>query len=621
LNSYTKGKGIMYFTLNTTLDERALSCCRESQDAEERGDYAGALLALNPFMERIGEEPKSEGLNDFSRASLLLRAGVLTSRIGTHKGIRRAQEKAKNLLSLSRALFEQTGDGNGVGAAQTYLGVCYYLLGESDEARILLRDALAHFSEPAGEHAVKANIWLAIVEYGARRYGDALRIHRQTQNMLAGAANHYLLGTFHNEHARALEAVGRTAGDLAYIDRALIEFEAASFHLEQAGHERFQARVENNRGLLFLELRKYKDALTRFDAARVIFKRLKDASVVARIDVNRANAYLGAGNLLAALRVIKSALAVLEQGDEAASLSEAFTVHGTILARARNAVQARAAFERAVTVGREAGNREAAGVAYLTMLEELDLSDAEVASSYQEALTLLSDIQDGSVGRRLLNLSGRILAQMGKRVVVAGGQADEWEGFSLYAAKAEFEKGWVIKAMAAAGGNVAQASRLLGFEKPQRLYQLIREHGLDELQNKRRRRSIIKPESNVSDMHNYVEFILPEGVTQADVCVMHKITSDVLLLRGARPGDYALVRVGEVAEAELVGVDVYGESYRIGLLRVEEDRVGLLSNEGEELLAPAPRSTLKVEGKVVGYLKAEDVAAYRKGEPVKSYSV
>ena len=50
-----------------------------------------------------------------------------------------------------------------------------------------------------------------------------------------------------------LRSLGTSENREEYIDRALVEYAAASYHFEQAGHNRFQARVENNVGF-FLRL-------------------------------------------------------------------------------------------------------------------------------------------------------------------------------------------------------------------------------------------------------------------------------------------------------------------------------------------------------------------------------
>src|SRR3712207_7429442 len=53
-----------------------------------------------------------------------------------------------------------------------------------------------------------------------------------------------------------------------YHDRALVEYAAASFHLEQAGHARYQAHVENNLGFFFHMLGRHEEAHEHLDRDR-----------------------------------------------------------------------------------------------------------------------------------------------------------------------------------------------------------------------------------------------------------------------------------------------------------------------------------------------------------------
>ena len=69
--------------------------------------------------------------------------------------------------------------------------------------------------------------------------------------------DHALKGTFHNGLATLLNCRGVAEKREDYIDQSLIEFAAASFHFEQAGHVRYRARVENNLGYLFFTVKKF----------------------------------------------------------------------------------------------------------------------------------------------------------------------------------------------------------------------------------------------------------------------------------------------------------------------------------------------------------------------------
>jgi DNA-binding response OmpR family regulator len=72
---------------------------------------------------------------------------------------------------------------------------------------------------------------------------------------------------------------------LDYLDKALIEAAAASFHFEQVGNTRFLARVENNLGFLYFTLGQYRDAHQHFDRARYLFLETKDLLIIVDTDL------------------------------------------------------------------------------------------------------------------------------------------------------------------------------------------------------------------------------------------------------------------------------------------------------------------------------------------------
>lgn len=73
-------------------------------------------------------------------------------------------------------------------------------------------------------------------------------------------ASHRLRGIFYNELAIALRRLGTAERRQDYTDRALIEYAAAAYHFEQARHERYVGRIENNLAFLLYKLGRYADA-------------------------------------------------------------------------------------------------------------------------------------------------------------------------------------------------------------------------------------------------------------------------------------------------------------------------------------------------------------------------
>jgi tetratricopeptide (TPR) repeat protein len=80
-----------------------------------------------------------------------------------------------------------------------------------------------------------------------------------------------------------------------YIDRALIENAGASQYLQEAGHTRHAARVENNLGYLLYRLGRYDEAHQHLEHACRMFIDLKDSISVAQVNDSRAQVYLAQG--------------------------------------------------------------------------------------------------------------------------------------------------------------------------------------------------------------------------------------------------------------------------------------------------------------------------------------
>lgn len=393
-------------------DERAQLCCEIAKKLEESGDYEAARTAMGQLWKRIGERPQLDGLDQRMAAEVLLRAGSLSGWIGSSNQLEGTQEIAKDLISESVAIFDQLQEAEKVAEARVDLAICYWREGAFDEARIILREALSLLADKDSEQTLRALLTSAIIEKVSTRYSDALRIHTEAAPLFAAGSNHLLKGKFHNEFATVLKDLGAAEHREDYIDRALVEYAAASFHFEQAGHKRYRARVENNLGFLFLTTAKFAEAHGHLDHARRLFESLKDKGSVAQVDDTRARAFLGEGRHVEAERIARSAVYTLEKGDEQSLLAEALTTHGTALARVGRRQQARLTLQRAIEVAQQAGDPDGAGLAALTLIEELgdDLSADQMFAVYERADQLLAHSQNSETLTRLRACARRALA-------------------------------------------------------------------------------------------------------------------------------------------------------------------------------------------------------------------
>jgi tetratricopeptide (TPR) repeat protein len=472
-------------------DTRARRRTELAKKFEEAGDYESARASLGDLWQGVGKRPRVENLRDeIMSGEVLLRAGVLTGWIGSSEQIEGAQEAAKDLLSESLAIFERLNDGGLAAEAQTELAYCYWREGAFDEARVILGEVLGRLGENDGERRSVAILRRAIVEASAKRYNDALHILIEAAPLFEASATHSIKGKFHNELANVLSYLSIAERRRDYADRALVEYAAAGFHFEQAAHTRNQAAVENNLGYLFGAIGNFTEAHAHLERARRLFVRLKDSVHIAQVDETHARALIAAGRYAEAERLVRLAANVLSKGGEFALLSETLTTHGVALARLGRHVPARAAFLRAEYVAKVAGDLEHAGLASLTLIEELgdELTVAERRLAYERADGLLSDSQHPEVLTRLRRAAAKVLAseqQLSAGSVSTPGVVREssdaekkgrhtWENFSLKDEVRRLEERYIRRALEDAEGRVSQAAKLLGFEDHGSLNSLLK---------------------------------------------------------------------------------------------------------------------------------------------------
>jgi CheY-like chemotaxis protein len=483
------------------LQERAALSCRLAKQLEKAGEYESAREALNEFWPTPTGSPRLDGLDEVTAATVLLRVGALSGWLGSADHAEASQEAAKNLITQSLGIFESLGISTLVAEARSDLALCYWREGAFDEARDTLVAVIDEVRGSDNQLLAKALLRQAIVEKTAGRYVAAFEIYGEAASIIEQEEDHAPRGELHNGLGTLLNCLGHAQGREDYIDRSLIEFAAASFHFEQAGHTRYHASVENNLGFLYFTLGKFAEAHKHLDRARSLFLQIDDNVHLAQVNDTRARTFIAEGQLRDAERLARSAVQTLEKGDEQALLAEALTTHGVVLARMGNQTRSRALLQRAIEVAQTAGDLEGAGRAHLSVIEELgdQTSATELASIYQSASELLQRSQDPSVGKRLIACARTVIEALGDSESENRETPDApWEGFSFKEKILDCERALIERALREANGSVTRAARLLGFRHHQSLISLINSRHKELLKTrtavrKRRRHIFSKP--------------------------------------------------------------------------------------------------------------------------------
>jgi two-component system chemotaxis response regulator CheY len=455
-------------------DARAQLLCQLAADLERRGQYESARAALSELWQGVGQRPALEGLSELAAAEVLLRVGTLSGWFGSTRQLEGAQDAAKDLISESIARFRALGETTRAIAAQSELGLCYKRAGAYDEARVIYHEALKELAEDNGKGPqAEILLRLAIVEADTSHHNDALRILTDSAELFDESTDNALKGKFHNEFACVFTRLAKAERRPDYIDRAIIEYTAASHHFEQAGHTGYRASAENNLGFLLHLVGRYEEAHEHLNRARALFLSVKDKGRIAQVDETRARILLAQGMTRKAEHVIREAVRTLEKGGEQALLAEALTTQGRVLAKIGNFAESLSTLRRAAELAEMAGAVEDAGLALLTLVEEHieRVGEYEALDAYQRANNLLRQTQDAETIARVRNCASRIVSARlaAIRPKRERSLTDFWANFNLHERVRAYESRYIQRALIDAAGSVTRAARLLGFNHPAKL--------------------------------------------------------------------------------------------------------------------------------------------------------
>ncbi len=429
--------------------------CELAKQLENAGDYEEARLVLSDLWQNVGERPETANLEPATKAELLLRVGSLSGWIGSAQQIAHAQEVAKDLIAESARIFASVGLYEKAVEAQTDLAICYWRAGALHEAGIWFAEALSRATTV--ENRVRIVINQAIVEIFSNRNDEALRLLGQASPLLEQIQDHAVHGRYHMQRAIAFKRLG----GLENLDRALIENAAASFHLEQARHTRYLARVENNIGFILMEFKRHDEALEHLNKAREIFRELHDSGSVAQVNETRARLFLAQHRYDDAAQAATAAVAILEQGDEQGLLAEALTTHGIALSQLNQYQRALEIFSKAVRTAEAAGDQMNSARTRLLMLEHLKthLSVGELFNLYLEADERMGHVADAEM-IELLRIASRLTIEAARRALVT--PAEVVCSGTLKEDVRRYEAELIKRALANSNGQVTNAARMLG---------------------------------------------------------------------------------------------------------------------------------------------------------------
>jgi len=464
-------------TAHLNASDEALRRCRTALEQKDRGDYAAVQETMRPLWKRVGEPPKTTGLEPSVAAEVLLCAGTLTSWIGSKNQIRDAQELAKNLITQSMTYFESSRDVTKVAIAQSEIAYCYYREGTLNEARSWLHDALRKLTFEGAARA-RALLKLTTVECSAGRFHEALQLLNDNEALFRKITNHTIKGGYHSELAIILRNLATTENRPEYFRRAINEYKEAENQFRLACNQIFRADVINNVGFLLFKLSRYKEAHKYLNEARRLTTRFKEKARTAQIDESRAQVLIAEGRLIDAERIARRAVSASKKSGHFCMMAEALITEGVALARLGRTARAHLIFRQAIESAHQVNALNIAGLAALTLIEEIqDLSSDILQAAYRQAREWLANSQSPDIKLRLADVATRVVASI--HTELSTDEATEIllsEPGGLRAQLEKHERVVIKRALDEVDGRVTHAASLLDMRYQSLAYIIERRH-------------------------------------------------------------------------------------------------------------------------------------------------
>jgi tetratricopeptide (TPR) repeat protein len=407
-------------TSHLTANDEALLRCQTALELRDKGDFESAQAVMRRLWRGIGHRPDTTGLHPTVAAEVLLCVGILSGWIGSRNEIKEADSAARDLITESITFFESVGDLKKVAEAHSELAYCYWREGSFDEARIVFTEALKKLTTE-GRTRANALLGLSVVEWSTSRDTEALRILTDNAPLFKKLNNHTLKGFYHNQLAMVLRRFVTPEKRAEQLKQVVNEYEEADRQFALAGNTIFRAIVKNNLGNILHQLSRFSEAHEYLDHARRLAVSLRDKVRTAQVDQTRAETMIGQGRFKEAERIARGAASSFEKAGRQCLLVEALINRGIALARLGKAEQAQYLLQRGIEVAQQVGAFSLAGIAALTLVEELDgLSPRTLAAACERANEWLADSQSSDLLRRMNAAAIKVLAKVQAGLMIEG---------------------------------------------------------------------------------------------------------------------------------------------------------------------------------------------------------
>ena len=206
--------------------------------------------------------------------------------------------------------------------------------------------------------------------------------------------------------------------------------------------------------------------------------RVRDRVRVAQVDDTRAQVFISERKYAEAEMTARTAARSFERAGRQCFLAETLINQGIALARLHQTERARFIFQQAIEIAHQAGSLNRAGLAALTMIEEIDTLPHEVQSvAYAQAREWLASSESPDIKPRL-NAVRKKLAKQRQNEPQTVDVRDVLfnKRYDLDDEVLKFEHDLISETLAKVSGKITQAAKLLGVGRQRLAYIIEKDH-------------------------------------------------------------------------------------------------------------------------------------------------
>jgi tetratricopeptide (TPR) repeat protein len=196
----------------------------------------------------------------------------------------------------------------------------------------------------------------------------------------------------------------------------------------------------------------------------------------AQVDESRAQLFIAEEKYVEAESTAHHAVKTFKKSGHQFFLAEALTTHGIALARLGSTERAQFTLQEAIEVAHHAGSLNRAGIAALTLIEEIsDLAVDMLSSAYEQAAEWLEEAQNQTLLLRF-KAAGKKLAARLRTDTRTSPTETLLKRRKCKEELLQIEEARIRKALAEANGSVTRAAPLIGVTYSGLIYMIKSRH-------------------------------------------------------------------------------------------------------------------------------------------------